>query len=241
VIPIKPIIKISATHQVVDRIKNCIETGEYKIGEKLQSEKELCLQLQVGRSTIREAFRILQALEYIEVIHGKGAFVAKTPLQNNHRVEHWFEQNKYDLVDIMDVRLAVESVAVKNTIQHISEDEMQKLTEIQDAYSKAVIQSDVNQIALYDEYFHAYLVSCSHNPLLDSLNQSIAEALRAYRLNAYSIASNRFHGIGPHQEIVDALRSRNFERANAAVIKHIAISVEDMKNVMLEKVVPSKK
>lgn len=239
---IKPIIKVSVTHQVVDRIKICIEAGEYKIGEKLPSEKELCQQLQVGRSTIREAFRVLQALEYIEIIHGKGAYVVKTLLENNNRVEHWFEQNKYRLVDIMEVRLAVESVAIKNAIQHISEEEIQHLIEIQDAYCKAVVQPSVKQIAIYDEYFHAYLVNCSHNPLLVSLNESIAESLRAYRLNAYAVASNRYHAIAPHQEIVDALRSHDFERANRAMINHIAISIEDMHNVMAEKEVdPSNK
>lgn len=44
-------------------------------GDKLPAEMELCELLHVGRSTVREALRVLQAMGLVEIRHGKGAFV----------------------------------------------------------------------------------------------------------------------------------------------------------------------
>ena len=227
----KPIIKVPVSHQVVERIITSIDGGEYKLGDKLPTENELCKRLQVGRSTIREAYSVLQTLEYIEVIHGKGVYVTKPLIDKRQQLENWFEQNKYRLVDIMEVRLAIETVALKNAIRNITKNQIEQLQQIQDAYCAAIEENNINQIAIYDEYFHAFLVNCSGNPLLISLNESIAKALRAYRINAYSIAANKLHAIGPHQEIVNSLQEGNLERVNEAISNHISISVHDMEPI----------
>jgi len=64
--------KISITDQVVKRIEELIRSGEFAVGDKLPTEMELREQLGVGRSTIREAFRVLQAIGLIELRPGRG-------------------------------------------------------------------------------------------------------------------------------------------------------------------------
>ena len=53
--------RVSIVQQVQNRMLRLIEDGTYKPGEKLPVEKELCQQMSVGRGTVREAFRLLQA------------------------------------------------------------------------------------------------------------------------------------------------------------------------------------
>ncbi len=228
----KPIAKVSITDQVVEKIKNRIILGEFSKGDKLPPENELCQQLEVGRSTIREAFRVLQASGFVEVIHGKGAFVASSENRQSISAENWFLQNNYQLSDVWDVRLAIEQMAVNRAIARMTDKELQILNKVQESFAQAVIQGRINQMALYDEYFHACLVEGAHNPLLVSLNNSIADALRAYRLNSFAISSNRFNAIGPHQEIIDALTARDLQRAMQAVDTHINISIEDIERIV---------
>jgi len=81
-----------------------------KVGDKLPTEKELCQSLQVGRSTVREAFRMLQATGHVEMIPGKGAHVAQLSATS---VRGWFEERETDLGDYMEVRLAIEPFAAR--------------------------------------------------------------------------------------------------------------------------------
>ncbi|MFZ5808094.1 MAG: GntR family transcriptional regulator [Chloroflexota bacterium] len=62
-------------------LTEAIENGQYKVGDKLPSVEQLADQLGVGRSSVREAWRHLQALGVIRIVHGKGTFVAAPRLQ----------------------------------------------------------------------------------------------------------------------------------------------------------------
>jgi len=227
----QPITKVSITDQVVEHIKSSIASGEYKQGDKLPPSSKLCQQLNVGRSTIREAYRILQASGYIEVIHGRGAFIAGEG-QTNKNSENWFLQHNYQLKDIWDVRSAIELKAIKLAIENMSDKEIQLLEKIQESFIQAVIHSRINQMALYDEYFHSYIIEGAHNQFLIDINSCISDSLRAYRLNSFSIASNRYNAIEPHQEIIDALYARDADRASTAVENHIKISIEDIERIV---------
>ncbi|WP_462409291.1 GntR family transcriptional regulator [Neobacillus sp. Marseille-QA0830] len=66
--------------QVIDRLKQDIETGVYKEKEKLPSEFDLAKQLGVSRATLREALRILEEENVIIRRHGVGTFVNAKPL-----------------------------------------------------------------------------------------------------------------------------------------------------------------
>ncbi|MFB6466701.1 GntR family transcriptional regulator [Cytobacillus sp. Hz8] len=66
--------------QVIDRLKQDIEHGNYKEKEKLPSEFDLAKQLGVSRATLREALRILEEENVIIRRHGVGTFVNSRPL-----------------------------------------------------------------------------------------------------------------------------------------------------------------
>ncbi len=229
----KPITRVSVTDQIVERIKSQIYDGTYKKGDKLPSELELCKELQVGRSAVREAYRVLQASGYIEIIHGRGAFVLNEDAHFKNEAQNWFLQNNYNLKDVWVVRHTIENAAVKLAVTGINDKEIQLLEKIQDSFAEAVIQYKVNQMALYDEYFHSYIVEISHNPLLISIYNSISDILRAYRLNSYSLSSSRYYAITLHQELIDALKARDSERAIKAVEHHINVSTENIDNIVV--------
>ena len=58
----KPIERISVVEQVIERLEEYITENNLKKGDKMPTEKEVCEMLEAGRSTVREAYRMMQAL-----------------------------------------------------------------------------------------------------------------------------------------------------------------------------------
>ncbi len=67
----------SLTDQVVAELLNAVQAGEYQPGQQLPPVDRLAANMQVGRSTMREALRLLQARGVVQIIHGRGTFVAR--------------------------------------------------------------------------------------------------------------------------------------------------------------------
>ncbi|MHB1314759.1 MAG: FadR/GntR family transcriptional regulator [Christensenellales bacterium] len=227
----EPIIKVSTTDQVIESIKAHIASAGYEIGDKLPSENSLSRELQVGRSTVREALRVLQAMGYISIVHGKGAFLISASPQTMP-AEHWFAENTYEVADLYSVRRAIESLAVKLAAVKMTNAEINRLKVVHEQFVSCFNDDnpgrDANQLAALDERFHTYLIEGSHNPLVITIAGHLTDALRLYRKNVFSIVENQDHTIIPHQEILNAIAARSPERAVAALENHLNLAMEDI-------------
>ena len=71
----EPIYKKSTVDLAVEKLIEYIQGDEVEVGQKLPAEVWLCRELNISRTTIREAYRVLQSQGYLEIRAGKGAFV----------------------------------------------------------------------------------------------------------------------------------------------------------------------
>ena len=67
------------SENIADRIKQRIIVGKYAVGTQLPNEQELADSLNVSRTTIREAVKLLVSRRVLEIERGKGTFVAAIP------------------------------------------------------------------------------------------------------------------------------------------------------------------
>ncbi|TET52854.1 MAG: FadR family transcriptional regulator, partial [Anaerolineales bacterium] len=74
---IKPVPRTTLARTVAARLVSLIADGTFKAGDKLPPERELAKQLEVGRSTIREALQSLALMNLVDVQPGRGTFVNK--------------------------------------------------------------------------------------------------------------------------------------------------------------------
>ena len=86
----KPVKKLSVIDQVVNSIQDLISSKGLTVGSRLPSELALCETLSVSRSTVREAYKILQTMGYVELKRGKGAFVRNTGPHDYESIKNWF-------------------------------------------------------------------------------------------------------------------------------------------------------
>ena len=108
----EPIVRVPIVSQVEERIRELIDSKKYTEGMKLPTENELCQSMNVGRGTVREALRLLQAKGLVEIKPGRGAFVASKQAVDINPVV-WLVQNEKELRDAIEVRNALEPVAAR--------------------------------------------------------------------------------------------------------------------------------
>ena len=81
----------------------------------MPTEQEVCNMCGIGRSTVREAYRMMQALKITESVRGKGVFFRKQekPQVERSEIADWFRENSENIENYMEVRNAVELMAVR--------------------------------------------------------------------------------------------------------------------------------
>ena len=229
---VHPVERISIIDQVIKQIENSILKGEHPIGSKLPAELRQCQDLGVGRSTVREAYRMLQAIGLVELRPGKGAFV-----KNNHRstqesIREWFIEKKSELTDLMEVRMAVEPLAVSLAIRKGTVQQIAQIEEIHKQFEKASADANTIQLVEFDESFHTAIVKASNNHLLIKINELISDAFKDYRGNAFAKAENYQHASEPHSRIVRAIKLKDEQAAIDSTNEHLRISMDDIEKVV---------
>lgn len=220
--------RVPIVQQVVESIKAELFSGKFQVGDKLPVEKELCEQLGVGRGTIREAFRLLEATGYVELKPGRGAFAARTSEVELEDIAAWFTEHEVETRDFLEVRMAVEPLAVRLAIMRCSDEDIEKLKHIHRRFTAAVESGDVSQIVIYDERFHAAIVECSKNKLLISISKQVERNVKNFRSRTFYIPENAENAIQPHENILKAFLDRDPEKGEKSVSHHLQLIVEDL-------------
>lgn len=228
----KPIEKVPLIEMVIANIKELIVSNSLLSGDKLPTEREICELLQVGRSTVREAFRTLQAMGIVEIKPGRGAFVAEKKVDGTKGVVDWFVKHGVQISDFMEVRMAVESLAVKLAITRASYEEILDLEKIHDNFAEAAEKKDIIKLASYDETFHNAIIKATHNKLLIDIIEKIADAFMEYRIKAFSVEDNISHALEPHGRILEAFKKRDVVGGQTEMVNHLNTSLDDINNVI---------
>jgi GntR family transcriptional regulator, transcriptional repressor for pyruvate dehydrogenase complex len=224
--------KISVIDEVIRSIREMITSGAYAVGDKLPAELKLCDELGVGRSTIREAFRVLQAGGQIELINGKGAFVRSVSDSTYETIKDWFVEKEAEVSELMEVRMAIEPVAIRLAIQRGSPKQLAQIQQIHEMFRRAVAKKNSFDLATLDESFHRAIVEASNNKLLVKIGRIMDDALMEYRTRSFAVTDNVVHALEPHEGIVRAIVRRDERNAINAIQRHLEVSLSDMKEVV---------
>ena len=118
--------KKSLAEEVAEQLQKQIKEGKLKEGDKLPTEPELMKVFGVGRSTIREAVKMLLNKGYISVQQGRGTFVeSQTPV--NESFEQRFK--RADIQDLYDVRKILEAAIAERAALHRTEQDLKDIQE----------------------------------------------------------------------------------------------------------------
>ena len=175
---IKPVGKSSLSKIVMDSVRNGIIGGEVAPGDFLPSESELASRFGVGKSSVREAMKMLEAQGYIEVCKGNGYKVrtAVDPEIINPFVFQLVLQSSKSRDDLLEFRGAIERAASLLALEKATGEDIRAIRENIDA---TVSHAAEGKSTLDDDIaFHHLIYQSTHNPYLVIIGKAIMELFR---------------------------------------------------------------
>ncbi len=215
--------KVRVSDSVVEQIISLIEDGKLQVGDQLPGERELVNQFQVARASVREALRILEFKGIIEVRSGKGAFVIGDPttIEREESVRRWFQEHATEVMDILEVREALESRAVKLAAQRATPEQIDEINQLMDRMEESLKQRELDTLVHLDRSFHLSIAKASGIPVLLELVDIMIEAMVNPRRSLMLLPDRAEKSYGDHRNITNAITQRDAPAAEQAMVKHI--------------------
>lgn len=160
--------------QVISQLRAQIDSGEWRVGDRIPTESELSDQLEVGRNTVREAVRALAHAGLLEIRQGAGTFV-RASSELGGALRRRLERSR--LRENLEVRRALEVEAARLASLRRSEADMARIDRTLATREEAWRERDMSAFVESDFTLHKAVVLATHNRLLIDLYNDIAQVV----------------------------------------------------------------
>ena len=214
------------SQNIVEQIRGAILSGDLKVGAQLPSETDFSKHFGVSKSSLREAYRVLEAYDLLEIRQGMsgGAFIKEVDLATvkDSLVNYLFFQNP-GLKEYTQIRMYIEPQVVKICAEKATTEDLDYL----DNNIRTMEQTQEGEIfsTYLDCAFHKKLVDITDNKIVSLVVESVQTALINIKQMVHTDEIFFKRVCADHKKIVAALRKRDPELASQAMINHIS-SVE---------------
>ena len=214
-----------ASELLANRIREQILVGTIAEGQPLPAERELVTETGLGRSTIREALRILENQGLVVTRTGRnGGSVVRRPGRSSleESIGTFIRGQQLRLAALLETRMAVEPAAARSAAVHRTDADLVCLEVAQAKLSESVEAQDLPGYLLANIEWHLAVVRASHNELLiafmTAISQAIHSATEADEFNSAAVqaATHRAHG-----RIQNAIVKRDAEAAERRMRRHV--------------------
>ena len=230
----KPIKKVRLSDGVVAAIKETIAADGFQPGDKFYSENELTKKLQVSRSSIREALRILEVTGQVMVSQGKGIFIADIDVQQLEAFTTWLKNNEQSIKDNFEVRLIIEPKAAGHAAENADADDILKMEDACAQFSKFVAEENIEEVIQCDRRFHRLLAGATKNKTLHVLMKSMTTALPNGWISSLYTPGRIEKTVHEHADVLEAIIKRDKSGAENAMTRHLVNALHDI-NVQIKK------
>ena len=202
-------------------------------GSRLPTERELCEQLGVGRSTLREALRALSFVGAIETRQGAGTFVARP---NEQAADRLFGLSlmlqRVKVKEVIEARRSLEVDVARIAAQRCTELDRQALTEILDSMRESARSTGFGKPADYDLQFHVALARATQNSVLVHLINGMRSLLVIWMNKAVNAPEVAEKAVREHSRILNAVFSGDSEKAAAFMNTHLTNAAKRVLSVV---------
>ena len=222
--------KTKLSEQTSDRLYEMIvDEQRYAPGSKLPNENELSRNLQVSRTTLREAISFLVAQGVLEIRRGKGTFVAEElPAAGLDLTSLAGLRSRVRAKDLFEMRLIFEPATVALACQRGTDEELRQIQKKAERVER--IAAEGGDWPLADQEFHWAIIKASHNEYMRRLYPIINSAVN----EILQLSQNRQHmqdiALNDNRLILEFLLKRDEAGASHAMsihMKHLINTLQD--------------
>jgi DNA-binding GntR family transcriptional regulator len=169
-------------------------------------ERQLSLELGVSRTPIREAMTLLEQEGFVRTLPRRGIFVVR--------------KTKREIVEMITVWAALESMAARLAAEHASDREIAGLRRLMDEFASGSQADKIDEYSDANIAFHQTIIRIGGCELISEMTQNLFIHMRAIRNVSLHQDNRAERSIVDHMRIIEALEARDAERAEALVRKH---------------------
>lgn len=197
-----------------------------KKGDKIESDRVLAQKLNVGRSAIREALKVLDVLGMIDIRPGQGTYIS------NHEASFFIVPLSWSLFlnggqidSIIEVRNLLEVKAAYLASECTDKESLDSLYDISHKLHKAYIEKDFKEFLNGDLEFHICIAKCSGNQVIYSMIQTISNLMR-HVSGSGMVDEDQLRDIyEEHQKVYGLILAKDAKGASDAMKEHLEKSL----------------
>ncbi len=198
----------SLKERIYDSLKQAITSMNIyaQPGEPRLDERRLAENLGVSRTPLREAIARLEQEGFVRTVPRKGVFVVR--------------KTKQDILEMITVWAALESMAARLITLHASDQELSSLRRLFATFRDNQLQANIDEYSEANIRFHQAILRMSHCELLNGMTENLFIHMRSIRMRTISEDDRASRSIIDHMNIIEALEQRDTELAERLVRQH---------------------
>jgi GntR family transcriptional repressor for pyruvate dehydrogenase complex len=207
---------------VVAHIRDLIEKGLVRPGDKLPAERDLAVQIGVSRPTVRVGLRALAAMGIVESRHGSGTYIPDgPPALGSQSLSLLAALHGFTREEMYDARRVLEVGAAGMAAEHATPDQLATIAD--EVTNLFATLDDPLVFLVHDIRFHRVVADASGNPIIAALVEMVSALYYDRRRETAGQASDRDlrEAAELHRRIYQAIRARNSEAARNAMNEHL--------------------
>lgn len=222
----------AVSERVREELTAAIDSGRIRPGERLPSERDLALKMQVGRTSIREALQSLRSEGRVEVRRGKGIYVSEPRLPRDlrdilvadgHNLEDIYEMREVLEVEIARLaarrRQAADLEAMRRTLDQI------------DSLSAQGVAAD--ELLRLGSQFHLQVCRAAHNSVVERVQAVIRDFSEA-EVPSQAVTPERTLQVGrEHRALLEAISEADEARAADLAREHLRASRANLQSSLI--------
>jgi GntR family transcriptional repressor for pyruvate dehydrogenase complex len=226
-----PIDRATLAQSAFQQLVSYVVKGEWKAGDRIPAERELCRQFGIARTSLREALKAMELVGMLDSRVGDGTFVCpRSEFLARPLLWAFTGTDHEELRDIMEARMLLERDVAGLAAERGSDAEIARIGETVQLMAECVAAGRSTLDA--DMAFHLAIAAAAHNAVLQNAVQLLRNLMRRLLHLKLMIPTVPAKVLRQHEAIYTAIRNHDSEAARRAMIEHLESTVRLVSQVL---------
>lgn len=217
-----------ASDILADQLRDLILNGTLRLGDYLPSERDLVVESNLSRSTVRDSLRLLEVEGLITTRPGRsGGSIVQLPNRKTitQPIELFVKSHEIQLESLLDCRLTLEPFLAARAATNRTEEELAEIILLNEAFNNT--GDDISEYTQLNLEWHLAVARAAHNELLLGIMEAIAKPiLEAANYQMVTTSKIRAAAKLAHMKVLEAIKSQDSDLAHLRMTQHIGAYIK---------------
>ena len=221
---ITPLSRTTLTTAAFEQLISNVVNGTWKTGERLPPERDLCQQLGIARTSLREALKAMELIGMLNSKVGDGTFVCpRSEFLSRPMIWSLMGIEKAELHDVMEARLIMEESSAGLAAERATNAQIEDINKAVQAMRDAIARDE--PVLEADMQFHLAISNAAGNPLLTNSLVMLRNLIRQGMFYKHLLPGISPKIVKAHATVYNAIKRRDVQGAKTAMKDHLLDSM----------------